>query len=247
MNAGLVYSSLGQYEKAADFEQQGMRLAPDRAPAYANQANFYIAMHRFDDVGEADLAGGPRQRETSAGATRAAEQSAGGELAHQFLRGRERDTGIGGKLGRAEARTRGPAGGGGHQNDRIICKMAKAHIEFGAFQSDLGCFALKLNQAVTLNSFQGPFSGPAACFSATSPPWSARRPRRPLACKSCRHGSTGVRGPVRHASEFRTRRARMSLHDRSRAARRHRPARRSLGEGGFALAAECAIDNGSTR
>jgi hypothetical protein len=43
------------------------------------------------------------------------------------LRGWQGNASVGGELGRAEARTRGVAGGGGHQHDRIIGKMAKAH------------------------------------------------------------------------------------------------------------------------
>ncbi len=86
------------------------------------------AFDRFDDVGEADLVRRPGEREAAARAARAGQQAAGGELAHQFLRGGQRDAGVAGKLGRAEARARGAAGGGGHQNDRIIGEVAEAHI-----------------------------------------------------------------------------------------------------------------------
>ena len=71
---------------------------------------------------------GRGEREAARRAARAAEQPAAGELAHQFLRGRQGNAGVAGKLGRAEARARGAAGGGGHQHDRIIGKMAEAHV-----------------------------------------------------------------------------------------------------------------------
>ena len=53
---------------------------------------------------------------------------AGGELSHQFLCRRKREACLAGELGRAEARARGPAGGSGHQDDRIIGKVAQAHF-----------------------------------------------------------------------------------------------------------------------
>ena len=68
------------------------------------------------------------EREAAAGAANAAQKPAGGELPHQLLRRRKRNAGLAGKLGRAEARARGPAGGGGHQHDRIIGKVAQAHV-----------------------------------------------------------------------------------------------------------------------
>jgi hypothetical protein len=85
-------------------------------------------LDRFDDIGEADVTGSFRKRETARRAAHAPEQPASGELAHQFLSGRERDPGILRKLGCAETRTRGTAGGGGHQHDRIIGEVREAHV-----------------------------------------------------------------------------------------------------------------------
>ena len=70
---------------------------------------------------------GLRKRKAAAGAANAGEQAAGGELAHQFLRGGKRNACLGRKLGRAEASAGRPAGGGGHQDDRIIGKVTEAH------------------------------------------------------------------------------------------------------------------------
>jgi len=64
----------------------------------------------------------------TARAAHARQESARGEDAHQFLRGRQGNAGLGGELGRAQASGRGPAGGGGHQDDRIIGEVAKAHV-----------------------------------------------------------------------------------------------------------------------
>ena len=86
------------------------------------------AFDRLDDVGEADLARRPGQREAAARAAHAGQQARSGELAHQLLRGRQRHAGLGRKLGRAEPRARGPAGGGGHQHDRIIGEVGQAHV-----------------------------------------------------------------------------------------------------------------------
>ena len=83
---------------------------------------------RFDDVSETDFRRGPSERETAAGPTRAAEQAMAGKLPHQLLSGGEGHAGFAGKFGRAEASTRGTAGGSGHQHDRIIGKVAKAHV-----------------------------------------------------------------------------------------------------------------------
>ena len=82
------------------------------------------AFDRLDDVGQADVGRRARQREAAAGAASAAQQAGAGELAHQFLRGRQRHAGLVGKRGRGQPRARGAAGGGGHQHDRIIGKMA---------------------------------------------------------------------------------------------------------------------------
>ena len=50
VGSGGVYGDLGQYEKAAELTRQGLRLAPDRASAYANLANYTIALQRFDEA-----------------------------------------------------------------------------------------------------------------------------------------------------------------------------------------------------
>ena len=63
---------------------------------------------RLDDVGQADVAARPGEREAAAGAADAGQQAGGGELAHQFLRGWKRHAGFGGELGRAQARGGGP-------------------------------------------------------------------------------------------------------------------------------------------
>ena len=110
------------------------------APSVRAHCHRDRAFDRLDDIGEADLrapalpARSRRPRHERWSAARS------GKLAHQLLRRRKRNARLGRKLGRAEARARGPAGGGGHQNDRIIGKMAQAHVyqQFGAFQSDLG-------------------------------------------------------------------------------------------------------------
>ena len=47
---GIVFASLGQYEKAAEITRQGMRLAPDRLYLYGNLANCALALQRFDET-----------------------------------------------------------------------------------------------------------------------------------------------------------------------------------------------------
>ena len=47
---GIAYSSQGKYEKAAEVTRQALRLAPDRAPAHANLANYTLALRRFDEA-----------------------------------------------------------------------------------------------------------------------------------------------------------------------------------------------------
>jgi len=47
---GLVYSDLGQYEKAAEVTRQVLRLAPDRVAGYGNLANCTLALQRFDET-----------------------------------------------------------------------------------------------------------------------------------------------------------------------------------------------------
>ena len=49
-NLGVVYSDLGQYEKAAEVMRQSARLAPDRVATYNNLANFTLASQRFDET-----------------------------------------------------------------------------------------------------------------------------------------------------------------------------------------------------
>ena len=49
-NLGIVYASLGQYEKAAETTRTGIRLTPDRLYLYPNLANFTLALQRFDEA-----------------------------------------------------------------------------------------------------------------------------------------------------------------------------------------------------
>jgi len=49
-NLGVVYSTQGQYEKAAEVARQAVRLAPDRVGTYDGLANFTIALQRFDEA-----------------------------------------------------------------------------------------------------------------------------------------------------------------------------------------------------
>ena len=49
-NLGLVYGAKGQYEKAVDVTRQGLNLLPDHESYYANLANFYLALQRFDEA-----------------------------------------------------------------------------------------------------------------------------------------------------------------------------------------------------
>ena len=70
-----------------------------------------------------------REGKSARGASYAGQQALGGKTAHQFLGGWQRNAGILGKLARAKARAGFPAGGGGHDHDRIIGKMGQAHIK----------------------------------------------------------------------------------------------------------------------
>ena len=45
-----MYSTRGQYEKAAEIVKQALRLAPDRMAGYASLANFTLALQRFDET-----------------------------------------------------------------------------------------------------------------------------------------------------------------------------------------------------
>jgi tetratricopeptide (TPR) repeat protein len=47
---GIVYSDLGQYEKAAEVTRQALRLAPDSVAIYGNLANYALALQRFDEA-----------------------------------------------------------------------------------------------------------------------------------------------------------------------------------------------------
>jgi serine/threonine protein kinase/tetratricopeptide (TPR) repeat protein len=49
-NLGIVYSELGQYQKATEITRQGLRLAPDRVGSYDNLTNYTIALQRFDET-----------------------------------------------------------------------------------------------------------------------------------------------------------------------------------------------------
>ena len=48
-NLGYIYSMLGQYEKGLAATEESQRLAPD-ATGYANLADSYLDLNRFDDV-----------------------------------------------------------------------------------------------------------------------------------------------------------------------------------------------------
>jgi tetratricopeptide (TPR) repeat protein len=47
---GVVYGSLGQYEKAIDAYRQGIRLNADNLPLYGNLANSLLALQQFDEA-----------------------------------------------------------------------------------------------------------------------------------------------------------------------------------------------------
>jgi serine/threonine protein kinase/Tfp pilus assembly protein PilF len=49
-NLGVVFASLGQYEKGAEITRQGLRLEPGRVLYYSNLANFALASQRFDEA-----------------------------------------------------------------------------------------------------------------------------------------------------------------------------------------------------
>jgi tetratricopeptide (TPR) repeat protein len=49
-NLGLVFASLGQYEKATEVARQALRLAPDRLTPYGNLANYTLGLQRFDET-----------------------------------------------------------------------------------------------------------------------------------------------------------------------------------------------------
>jgi serine/threonine protein kinase/tetratricopeptide (TPR) repeat protein len=49
-NLGIVYASLGQYEKAVETTRTGIRLTPDRLYLYPNVANYTLALQRFDEA-----------------------------------------------------------------------------------------------------------------------------------------------------------------------------------------------------
>jgi eukaryotic-like serine/threonine-protein kinase len=47
---GIAYSNLGQYEKATEITQQGLRLAPDQLFFYGNLANYALALQHFEET-----------------------------------------------------------------------------------------------------------------------------------------------------------------------------------------------------
>src|SRR5260221_6728954 len=47
VNLGVVYSTQGQYEKAAEVTRQAMRLAPDHVGPYEALANYTLALQRL--------------------------------------------------------------------------------------------------------------------------------------------------------------------------------------------------------
>jgi eukaryotic-like serine/threonine-protein kinase len=51
-NLGIVYATLGQYEKAFEVTRQAQRLGPDRVKIYVNLAIWALALQRFDDARE---------------------------------------------------------------------------------------------------------------------------------------------------------------------------------------------------
>src|ERR1700735_3169500 len=46
---GIVFSSVGQYEKAAEVTTQALRLSPDHLNSYENLANYLLALQRLDE------------------------------------------------------------------------------------------------------------------------------------------------------------------------------------------------------
>jgi tetratricopeptide (TPR) repeat protein/class 3 adenylate cyclase len=49
-NLGTVFGARGQYEKAAEITNQGLRLAPDHVSLYSNLANYTFASQHFDET-----------------------------------------------------------------------------------------------------------------------------------------------------------------------------------------------------
>jgi eukaryotic-like serine/threonine-protein kinase len=49
-NLGIVYASLGRYDKAFDVTRQGQQLGPDRVRICVNLATWALALQRFDDA-----------------------------------------------------------------------------------------------------------------------------------------------------------------------------------------------------
>jgi tetratricopeptide (TPR) repeat protein len=47
---GIAFSLLGQYEKATEITEQGLRLAPDMSSYYGNLANYTLALQHFDEA-----------------------------------------------------------------------------------------------------------------------------------------------------------------------------------------------------
>ena len=121
------------------------------------------AFDRLDDVGEADLVRRPRQSEAARRAARAGQQAGRGELAHQFLRGREGDASVGGQArSRSAARPRGS--GRRRSSERPHNRRdGSGAFQFGAFRYDLEICAGKHNltdadECVNLYPFIRPFA-----------------------------------------------------------------------------------------
>ena len=47
---GIAFSLLGQYQKATEITEQGLRLAPDQLVSYGNLANYTLALQHFDET-----------------------------------------------------------------------------------------------------------------------------------------------------------------------------------------------------
>jgi hypothetical protein len=78
-----------------------MRVKRAVGPAFRADRHRDRPFDRFDDVGKSNFDCWLRQCESAGGAAGAGEQSATGELTHQFLGGGERNSGFAGELGRA--------------------------------------------------------------------------------------------------------------------------------------------------
>jgi serine/threonine protein kinase/tetratricopeptide (TPR) repeat protein len=50
LGLGILYAEQGQYEKAAESNRQGLRLAPDSGPPYTDLVNSLLSLQRFDET-----------------------------------------------------------------------------------------------------------------------------------------------------------------------------------------------------